>query len=525
MNKSLLQIDVGAEIEKLALGRLRHRSQVPLALVKVLGRQGAATVRIQVGRRHLSLAHDGKGFALAVLEDLAILSDEARAVSDRHHALARIEKQQLLDLLVAFALRGCPLTMQNAPPVPAICQFTPGSGKLRWQAHHGQDGGKIQLGSWDRPKAETIQVLHEALRFAPFAVWVNGKRVDRELGLEDCFLQAESARYGMRALVGLPRTGMASRIRLVVDGVLDRELWHSPDNGAIFDAIVTQSSPDSNRRALDLVLQVADELDTVLRERFGQLSAFDQARARLLLYRRADAGQGAQAVAGAAMFVSLDGTLVSAEQMRQSAAKGIIQALGPRSRKEKFLLSAPVYVLDERDRAFCERHLGIHTREPDRRPRPDNLWRRWARLPGRWLGRAKAALAEIPFRPRPVPANALTPAETQLLAAANEALASACFSPALNTTVKFCSGRFGPTVRRQREGTELVLYLQRGKRRVRVLVEKFQKDPSSIYLALMMLGMDGAVVNRQYADAMQELLHLTQAQSGLTFPQTENGGE
>jgi len=292
----LLQIDVGAELRKLASARLQGPWQLPAELVRAAIRRGARGIEVELGRADVRVRHDGGPWPVHALAAARALADASTADALRHAALVELEHGEEHELI---AVAG------------AIVAGTVDAALVATAAGHavlGHSPRTLPAGaSHDRARATGITLLaprfdlgrarawlHAAARFAPVPIHVDGRALPRGL-------DAAAARAGRR---GPPRVrasaelghasgpisapALAGRV-----GFVDRpqgtgaKLWLTA-HGVISAHLTLPGEPDYDA-VLELGAVVSDPLDgAALRE---------AAAARIDALARAALDTAAQALA------------------------------------------------------------------------------------------------------------------------------------------------------------------------------------------------------------------------------------
>jgi hypothetical protein len=514
----LLSIDVEEELAKVTLGRLRNRSQVPVALARMAASAGAARLRIAVGHRRLRLEHDGDVPDTQVLEALHTLLDRGVENMLRHVALEKLESLGMLDLLVAFALGADRVDLDMASPVSRRLVVLGNGGRLEFVPSLRKSGVAITVTGGGRAPAAERRELIDALKHARFHVVVDNRRVDRGPHLADMLFQVSVDRGSFGGVIGLPRRGLAGITRILVRGVLERELWESPSDGTVWEAVVDGPTALAPRDAeilgvgsTALLREAIKELYQRAREGYADRGSADRQRIKQLLFRLADHGTGGKAVGAARLFSTVDGERVGVEALRHAALGRVICAIGEKSRRDRYDLSRTVFVLDERDRGFVERHLRLVVREPPRRPEAGRWRHVLSRLLEKIKKRARGA-ARLLIRTHEVPDAELTAGERRFIAALNRVLQAGLVRDGDVTGVVFIRGRFVGWKRTRQEETETKLMLSIKHSQVKAMVAAFEKDPKSLYAACMLLA-DG---EQAFGGRTEEVLQIILQSAGLS---------
>ena len=246
------------------------------------------------------------------------------------------------------------------------------------------------------------------------------------------------------------------------------------------------------------------------RERYGEMGGADRQRTKQLLFRLADHGAGKTATGEVRLFSTVEGERVGAESLQQAALGRVIRAIGENARRERYDLSRTVFVLDEQDRGFVERHLRLVIREPPRRPEIRRWRNRLSRL-GEMLKRKARGVVRFLIRTREVPDEDLDDGERRFLGALKRVLQAGLVQDGDVTGVFFVRGRLVGWKRTSQEGQEVNLMLSRKHSKVRTMVAAFEKDPKSLYAACMLLA-DG---ERAFGGRTEEVLQVILQSAGL----------
>ncbi|MBN2497493.1 MAG: hypothetical protein JXR96_23070 [Deltaproteobacteria bacterium] len=489
--EQLLGIDVQSALRKVSLGRLQSMDQVPLALVRQAARARPRRVEIRLGRRRLDVSHDGDALPEAVTELLEVLLGSGEELA-RHVALEKLEALRCEDLLVAFCLGGRVVLDTGAQRL----DFD-GRRPCRGGARRERGFALSIRGVHRRREAESAELV-EHLRFADFEVLLDGARISHGARLEGQLLQMPFDWGGYAGCIGLPEQGLGCRLWALVDGVVHTQIWDSPADGAVYDAVVI--CPEGRvAEGLERARRMVGRLYAGIRLRYADLGARARERVEQVLFRMADFGAGPDVLGELPVFRTIGGRRVPAAALRELARGGVLRAIGPDADLAAYSIGAGVFLLGERARDFVERHLGLEVREPHRR---------LARLPG-W----RRVLAEIPARAgalyrriaaRLAAGRILRPeeesAEQARLRQGLQSIFDQGLVPGLSRVrVELARGRLGAW--RWIDGAEgQRLVLKTGHRRVRAMARACA-DPAMGYPAVMLLleGADAFGAKREQA--------------------------
>jgi hypothetical protein len=491
----LLTIDVEAELVKLSLGRLRNRSQAPVALVRMAALAGARRVDVRLNRTLLGLEHDGQAPSARTVSALTTLFDRSRDDLTRHAALEELESMGMLDLLVACSLGGRRVTLEMGEPVNRILVVEPPGATSRPVAR--PRGIRLEVVGARRNPAAEARELAEALRYAGFRVSVNGQKLGRGLYLEDALFATRFAAEGVEGIVGLPRKGPAAVTRVLTHGVLEHESWESPADGWVWEAVVEGSQAYHPGLVGQVVRTQVSRLYDRARREFDSQDERDRIRIKQLLFRLADSGAGAEALAGVRLFRTVEGRRVDSGSLREAALGRVIRAVGAGAWLDRFDLSGPVFVLDEQERGFVERHMELLVREPARNPRGK---RSWAGRIAEWLRSKARSLVRALVTRKAIPPRKLSPVEARFLEALNRVLKTGWFLQGGVQEAAMSGGRAGGWRHAENTGRGARLLLSRRHPKVRSMVAAYQRDPRSLFASLILLA-DG---RRPFPDHQQE---------------------
>jgi hypothetical protein len=506
MSEHLLSIDVAAALKKLALGRLRNRNQSPVALARVAANAQAANIEIDVGRSDLKLEHNGRTLSQAVVSALGDLLSESNDDRAKYHALVRLEESGMLDLLVAFGQEARLVELNIAAPISKKVVLTKGGQKLKISHSNRRNGLQINISGAKRNRSAEVSELKDALRFATFSATVNGKQVCFGPRLQSVFIKTEVEQGGLRALVGIPTAGLAAVTYFLKNGVIEQQVWESPENGFVFEAIVDGQHDSTKTQAVALAHQVAARLYQTATRGYREFSAAERFRLKQLLYRLADYGAGCEVVRGIALFRRIDGQLVSSEYLRQAALGRLLRAIGPQARLERYQLSQNVFVLDEQDRAFIEKHMRLVVREPGRVPRPKNTL---VQLFSKIKERLRISLTRLRQRlsaARRLPVESLEQSEAEFLQALSEVLSAGFFHTGNAKQAALAKGRFGSFYRLIDDESGRTILLLRHHKQVRQMIKSFEQNPLTLYATFMLLAEGQAAFDKEREQALEQII-------------------
>ncbi len=501
MNESLLSIDVEAEMFKLSVGRLQSSDQVPVALARLAAQFHAATIEIDLTKNRLTLEHDGKTPSVDVLTALRVLLDRNQNDVARHEALEKLEKYGMLDLLVAFASNARWVGIDMGPPIGQCMRLEKGGGGLAFSSCRRAKGMRIEILGATRSVSREIGELKRYFCYAGYRVIVNSRRIDQGFFLNDVMFETRFDRDSISGVVGLPSQGLAAVTRILSYGVLKKEVWLSPQDGWVWDAVVEAPDDMPQKAVIDKLRKEVGGLYARACREYSKHAEGEKHRIKQLLFRLADFAMGAEAVEGVNLFRTVSGEWVDIQGVRQIASERVVKAIGTKTVVQKYTLFGNELVLEEQDRGFIERHLGLMVRDP-----PRHTKRRLVSVIPAWVESVRKGLYHVLARltvGRVVPPVSLREDERRFLQALNQFAASGLFGADLSVEVVFADKRLGMLSRSQLQGRKAVrMILSRKNKNVQSMIRAFDRDPKSLYPALMLLT-DGQAT---FADKSGQLL-------------------
>jgi hypothetical protein len=504
----LFDIDVAAEIRKLAGRRFRTPGDWAVELVRHVASLQPATIEVEVSRGRLRVSHDGDGLMGAALKRLAAVFDPRRSDAVRHEALVALEREHGLGLLAPFAVERARVRIEGlVDGRPRGLEFRPGRPPRAVVCARAEGFAITVRGAGRRPAIEK-RLLREAGRHSLRPIFVNGERVNQGLALEGCLVQVDLQNPRLQAAVGLPLDSDLTRITRLRHGILLEEVVRASVNGMVFHAVADEKTDDLDA-TWNTLRRAARKLYETLSRRLPEMNAEFRPRAVRLLLDRFVHTREASLLLGAPLFPRLGGKVpLDLESVRRLAATGRVQALAPDESARGFdVEDREVLRISGYERRFLERELATPLAAPPRRAEGLRLGSGPARVlreRGRVLTRI---LSGGPGRP--LPDKALDPAELRFIEVLRAEVRSGAFSLAddlddpFHIGVRFADGQRRPWVRVARADGRIEFRVARGHPLVERCVAAAADDPSWIYPALVLLaeGRDGYRDNRKEAQA------------------------
>ncbi len=394
---SLLQIDVAAELRKLAQAQLQGSWQVGAELVRRSIGAGAQRVEVETSRGRLVARDDGGMLSRQVLEDLAALLDERAEPDRRHLALTRLEQGGFVALLAIAGLELRSVRIQTAVHEGGLLLqiSSEGTATLRRFEPPCSPGTEIELNGLRFDRAKTRSWIADVCRFAPVDVMLDGRALTP--GLEHSMARAVLSEP-LRGEVSIPPSGEVARVWLLMHGVVSTHV--TVTSTPAFDAAVEMSGlvaplataadlRESLERRLDLLL---DQVAGILISLGGRLGELDPALRRRILQQllRAAGRLRTKQIAALPIIPCHDAhgemRLVSMVEMREQAGRGdgSVPVLLPSQDPRDFAIAERVFVLEEHERAMLAELLELRFVTPRPAARRRGLGSRVRERIGRW---------------------------------------------------------------------------------------------------------------------------------------------
>ncbi len=366
MSEALLSVDIDSALQKLSVGRLKNQDHVPLAVVRSFARLNPSGIRLKVTRKGFTIEHTGKSHSAVVFHLITSVLDTSRSEALRQKALDLLESLGQLDLLVAFC-SGAQKTTWYCPSQNKTLVFE----KCQIKIFQGKRSGNefIEYLLPTKRHKQQVQELEKHLRFAPYEVVINGKVMMSGQRLSDSFFQMRFAHGQVFGTMAIPRVGLASCTYMIVNGVLEREIWESPGNGAVWEAVVYFEQGQS-AQALSIVHDQLKHLYDSVKKSYPSFPKKASLRIREILFRMADHSHDLSPLSGIGIFRTHSGHSLTIEEVIDLGNKnrGLLQAIPHEVSSGNFIIDEDVLVLDETEGEFLKKHLRLTLEEPQRHP-------------------------------------------------------------------------------------------------------------------------------------------------------------
>ncbi len=502
----LFDIDVAAEIRKIAGRRFRTAGDWAVELVRLMAAVRPANIEVDVSRGRLRVSHDGDGFDGIALKRLAAVFDPRRGDVERHEALVALEREPGLGLLAPFSVERARVIIEGmVDGRPRGLEFRPGRPPRSVPCDLTEGLAITVRGAGRRPVVER-RLLREACRFSMRPIFIDGDRANRGIVLEDCLVQVDLQNPRIQAAVGLPLHSDLTRIWRLRHGILVEEVVRAPVNGMVFHAVADEKTDDLDA-TWNTLRRAARKLYETLSRRLPEMTADFRPRAVRLLLDRFVHTREASLLLGAPLFPRLGGKgPLDLQSIRRAAGAERIFALAPEESSRGYDIEGHLVLrLGGHERRFLERELAMPLAAPPRKARGIGLGPGLSRVFRERFRALSRALTGAPGRP--VPDGALDPAESRFVEALRDEIRSGAFSLSddvgnpFHVGVRFADGQKRPLVRVARADGRVEFRVAHGHPLVERCVEAADDDPSWVYAALVLLadGRDGYRDNRKEA--------------------------
>lgn len=502
--RSLLAIDIEAELRKLATAQLQGPWQLPAELVRRSLSGGARTVEVELGRASVRVRDDGAPIARELMLALADLLDAGGQADRRHRALLALEAAGALALLALPALR--PGRVELVARGHGLVRRLEFSGQGRSTMSEGTDtaggrGTEIVVRGAELEPTRARAYMADVCRFAAAAVRVDGQAISDGLRRYLARTDLELPQFKLRGSVALAHRGEPARIWLLVHGVVSThvgvarapcfeaviELGDKLAAGELSPAATAADLREAIAPALEAIVDAGVLLMLATGARVASLPKPSQARVLHLLLQALRARRRAGEVVALPVVPALVGRderrWLPIEALPALARPEPAFALDPDQDPEDFALPGPpVLLVSTADRGILAELLNLRFRSPpprgnERMPISANLARGWHRF---WQAFGGAR--------KPLPESALSPAERRFLAAIRAAVRGGAGAPEV---VELCAGAGSPRI----GGVPATLYLGREHPDVRAAIAAAETGEAWLFPACVALlagfGMPG----------------------------------
>lgn len=398
--EELLQVDVDAEIRKLASTRLRGHWELAIELVRRSIHRGAARVDVKLGAHGMTVYDDGDPIPADTLAALATLQNTSASKPARHDALVQLETAGERGLIATLGVGASRVRIESgsvAHGADEAFQIVP--------AADAAVGTRVDV--WVKLDASVARLrLAAACAFAPVEIVIDGRSVPKGF---DTAMATARAMHPVPAGIAIRPEGEGGRVRLLIDGVVSaHEALVDPpwfDAAVELGALAPPNATAADLRALlaeyfPEIQDAAVRLALVRAEAFASLGSKEQARIRELLLAAAVRGLRPGEVETVRIFPALVGVdrvrhgKSLADLARLGDGGRAIWALHPDQDPQAFLHhEGPVLLLDDRERSLLSEHFGLRFVTPSPRRTERSAW-------GRARMRARSALDRLRERVR-----------------------------------------------------------------------------------------------------------------------------
>ena len=504
MTRSLLCIDVEAEIRKVTGQRFKTPADYAVELMKWAATQRPMRIDVAVTRASFVLSHDGDGLSNRLTRNLAALFDRRRPDDERHGALVAIE-DSAPELLAAFAVPDCRVRIATPAGTRVTAyEYTRDGAVIRVDAGD-DDRCTIAIRGRGRNLDLERRLLREAGRYSIVPIFIDGERVNHGPKLDDTVVQVDLRNERLHGVVGLPSKSDLVRVVRLKRGIRTEEKLLASVGGMIFHAVIDESDDDFDATGGTL-RRAGRRLYRRMAQMYGELTDDRQGRALELLLTRYEYTREPDLLQGVRAFAVASGQPLDLDGIRRLVASGTLHAISIDEPLRRYDLSGrAVLRLTARQRRFLEKELGAQFSVPPLRCGDVGFFATVARL-----RKSLSARLKPPFSGRagrPVADDDLFPEERAFLDAIRAEIRSGAFSlPGEGRPFGLCfrmaeGQRRRPLVRTSgREGAN-EYRVSRDHPLVRRMIDAFQASPAFLYPALAALaeGHDGYADNRTEA--------------------------
>jgi len=508
MTRTLLRIDVEAEIRKVTGQRFKTPADYAVELLKWAAAQRPVRIDIAVTRACFTLSHDGDGLSHRQTRDLAALFDRRRPDDERHEALVAIEGSAA-ELLAAFAVPGCRVRITTAAGSRVTAYEYARDGTVLRVDPGNDDRSTVAVRGRGRDPELERQLVREAARYSIVPIFVDGERVNHGPRLDDTVVQVDLRNERLHGVVGLPSKSDLVRVVRLKRGIRTEEKLLASVGGMIFHAVVDENDDDFDATSGTL-RRAGRRLYRRMAQMYDELTDDRQGRALELLLTRYEHTREPELLDGIRAFAVAPGQPIDLAGIRRLAARGALYAISFDEPLRRYDLSGrSVLRLTTRQRRFLEKELGARFAVPPMRRGDRGLLAAVARF-----RKSLAARLKPPFSGRaglPVEDDDLMPEELAFLEAVRAEIRSGAFSlpgeaRPFGLRFRMADGQRRPLVRISEEEGASEYRLSRGHRLVQRMIEAYSDSPAFLNPALAALaeGRDGYADNR--AEAVQSAL-------------------
>jgi len=502
MTRTLLRIDVGAEIRKLAGQRLKTPADYAVELLRWAARQRPMRIDVAVTRAGFALSHDGEPVPTRLSRDLAAVFDRRRPDEERHEALVAIE-DAAPELLAAFSVGGARIRIASPLGGRLAAHEYARDGAVRRVDPGDEDRVAITVRGRGRDPALERRLVREAGRHSIVPIFVDGERINHGPKLEDTVVQVDLRNERLHGVVGLPLASDLVRIVRLRRGIRDEEKVLPSVGGMTFHAVVDEADDDFDQTNGTL-RRAGRRLYRRMAELYEELAGERRPRALELLLTRYEHTHEAELLQGVRAFPVAAGQPLDLDAVRRQAAAGTVYAISADEPLRAYdVAGRTVLRLTSRQRRFLEKELGtVFAVPPARRAERGvgaALARRWKAL----RARLRPPMGGVPGRA--VRDAALAGDELAFLEAVRAEIRSGAFAlpqepRPFGLRFRMAERQRRPLVRVAREGGS-EYRVAREHPLVRAMVAAFAAEPAALYPALVALadGHDGYAENRDEA--------------------------
>lgn len=490
------RIDVEAEIRKISKARLKTEGQYVVDLVSQLLDLGARSIHLNRRRNALEIKCPGSESQLnaTLFPALLVILNPKAAPAKRHQALLLLERRAGHGLLSPFARQKYHTSIEWTDGNENICYIFKTGQPPRITRPRGYRGILIHLRMSKNASKEQLAYAREHCEYAPTPIYLNRKKINRPLSLDDCFMQTLVKETDLYGIIGIPQRGELIQLTELRRGIVVRKTVHPPLRGLVFSAVF-EGAGFSDHDLTRKILPHGARLYRQLAQKFATLDDRAQRRAQSLLLKRCLATGKDDLLVGLKAFSQANGPRLEFREIVDLAKCGPIYALDRKADVNEYSTQKlTVLLLDRRHRESLEQLGGLELRPPPRKVS-------WGRIrPGFFFNTQKffkkkifknLSLSFLSRLGEEIPETDLSRPEHNFLKAVERAHNSDLFDllpSSREWRVFMTEDQKLPVVFSQNHRTKtLQIGICRSHGAVKKMVEAFHTDPETLYASLTYL--------------------------------------
>jgi hypothetical protein len=384
-SRSLLTIDVDAQLRKLPARRFKSLEHYAVELVRAALNRRARTVTVKSDRRTFHIADDGQNIETSIMERFLALVDPHREEEVRRFALDYFEEGNGLSVLALLAPEpSCYVIETGTGNSRRRIRFKTGMMPVDELPH--ESSGTILTITRKGNVARERNALAEHCRFVRRQVTVNGRTISGQ-GPPDAMALTEldPDKNGFKGVLWIPDKGDTCRVWLLDRGVRIRQLAIRPQAGLLFHAAIERSKPP-DRQVLDRLIAEAHSIYEMLAKRYRPFPLSVKKRVDQLFFRHyRDEGQSDLTSRFAPFLVIPEGRFAPLEEILKASREGQLFALRREQKVARFSADDGLVVhLTPLQWEFLADRVHLSLRPPPQHTKARHLRRLWDSFKQGW---------------------------------------------------------------------------------------------------------------------------------------------